>query len=315
MTRILVKVQRTDIPENAYAFNRMALRATDDDRAFLATEQWLFGTDNPNLIGSRGTQMARQLRATITAGGSGYTSAPTVTCSDGSTAVATISGGAVARIDFTYMAPGTTAPTLTISGGGGSVATATCARGTAPTISSNFLTTAATSAAGNALSTNILMSAVQSYALVVKRVGAGTAQMIVGGRQTAVSPVNGFNLFHSSSTDAYFAQFGGESAAQNIGQDTNAVGDWIGISVGHTGSSRIATIGTGVSSTKSSVALVSTPAVLCLGNDRFGTFSGGVAVECAAMVVFPIGATADEQILHMAKLRTTLAARGITVKT
>ncbi|MFC3009581.1 right-handed parallel beta-helix repeat-containing protein [Klebsiella oxytoca] len=67
---------------------------------------------------------------TVTAGGSGYTSAPTVTISGGggtgALATATVSGGAVTKISVLYKGFGyTSAPTITISGGGGSGATAT----------------------------------------------------------------------------------------------------------------------------------------------------------------------------------------------
>ena len=69
--------------------------------------------------------------ATVTAGGSGYSSAPTVTFSaptSGITATgtATVSGGAVTAIVITNAGNGyTSAPTVTFSGGGGSGAAAT----------------------------------------------------------------------------------------------------------------------------------------------------------------------------------------------
>ena len=68
----------------------------------------------------------------VTAGGSGYTSAPTVTIAapdvgaNTATATATISGDAVDAITVTFAGAGyASAPTVTISGGGGSGATAT----------------------------------------------------------------------------------------------------------------------------------------------------------------------------------------------
>lgn len=68
----------------------------------------------------------------VTAGGSGYTSAPTVTISapdvgsNTATATATISGDAVDAVTVTFAGAGyATAPTVTFSGGGGSGATAT----------------------------------------------------------------------------------------------------------------------------------------------------------------------------------------------
>ena len=71
---------------------------------------------------------------TITAGGSGYTSAPTVTINpvqtgegSGATATATVSGGAVTAITLTATGAGyTEGATVAFSGGGGSGATATC---------------------------------------------------------------------------------------------------------------------------------------------------------------------------------------------
>lgn len=65
---------------------------------------------------------------TVTAGGSGYTSAPTVTINDasgiGATATATITSGVVTAITVTGGGAGYVNPTVVISGGGGTGATA-----------------------------------------------------------------------------------------------------------------------------------------------------------------------------------------------
>lgn len=78
----------------------------------------------------------------ITAGGSGYTSAPTVSFSgNGSSAAgtATISSGAVTGITITNRGFGyTTAPTISFSGGGGTGATATCTIAQIPDLSQSF---------------------------------------------------------------------------------------------------------------------------------------------------------------------------------
>lgn len=71
---------------------------------------------------------------TITSGGSGYSSAPTVGFSGGDGAgaagTATISGGAVTGVSLTNVGSGySSAPTLTFSGGGGSGAAGTVAGG------------------------------------------------------------------------------------------------------------------------------------------------------------------------------------------
>lgn len=79
------------------------------------------------------------ISATVTAGGSGYSSAPTVTISapdfpsgqgpkpngDQATATAVIGGGAVTQIQINYGGYGYFQPIITLSGGGGSGATAT----------------------------------------------------------------------------------------------------------------------------------------------------------------------------------------------
>ena len=81
----------------------------------------------------------------VTAGGSGYSSTPTVTISASpsaggtASATATIDSGAVNGVTIVYTGFGyTTAPTVTISGGGGSGATATAVLSTAWTYASNF---------------------------------------------------------------------------------------------------------------------------------------------------------------------------------
>jgi hypothetical protein len=97
----------------------------------------LRGSNNVGLGGSDNDVLEyiikRVSSTTITAGGSGYTSAPTVTFSGGgawkqATGVAQISGGAVTGIIVTDPGRGyASAPTITLTGGGGTSATATAA--------------------------------------------------------------------------------------------------------------------------------------------------------------------------------------------
>ena len=77
-----------------------------------------------------GPSGARVHSVTVSAGGTGYTSAPTVTLSggggSGATATATVSGGAVTVVTITEEGNSyTSAPTVSFAGGGGSGATAT----------------------------------------------------------------------------------------------------------------------------------------------------------------------------------------------
>ena len=89
--------------------------------------------------------------ATVTAGGSGYSSAPTVTFSaptSGITATgtATVSGGAVTAVTITNAGNGyTSAPTITFSGGGGSGAAATAVLASDWLYKDNFSTAPLTS--------------------------------------------------------------------------------------------------------------------------------------------------------------------------
>ena len=111
--------------------------ASEDDSTF--TE--VLGVTSPVTVSGLdgATEYAAQWRANmggvvdtiaVTAGGSGYTSAPAVSFSggggSGATATAVIDSGAVTAITITGGGSGyTSAPTVTLSGGGGSGATAT----------------------------------------------------------------------------------------------------------------------------------------------------------------------------------------------
>ncbi len=91
------------------------------------------GIDAVNQIRKRGygenIQGKSVIRVNVSAGGSGYTSAPVVTITggggSGTTATATISGGRITAINLTTLGANySTAPTVTITGGGGSGAAA-----------------------------------------------------------------------------------------------------------------------------------------------------------------------------------------------
>lgn len=87
----------------------------------------------PGFTHTRRTQAVSAI--TVGAGGTGYTTAPTVTLTGGggtgATAVATVSGGAVTKVTVTNPGSGyTSAPTVGFSGGSGTGATATASFGT-----------------------------------------------------------------------------------------------------------------------------------------------------------------------------------------
>ncbi|MEG3152988.1 hypothetical protein U1769_24105 [Sphingomonas sp. ZT3P38] len=111
-----------------------------------AHAHWLFGVDNPtDLDLISGQKMRRHIvTPTITAGGSGYTTATVAVTGGGgtgATAVAVLSSGAVSRIYFTSYGSGFTSnPTLTITGDG-TGATATAALGGLATRSGSTIIT------------------------------------------------------------------------------------------------------------------------------------------------------------------------------
>ena len=89
-----------------------------------------------------GLQCTGLLSASVTAGGAGYATAPTVTISGctGATATANLSGGAVASLTITNMGTACSSPTVIFSGGGGAGASATAIANTLnapPVYSSN----------------------------------------------------------------------------------------------------------------------------------------------------------------------------------
>ena len=98
----------------------------------------------------------------VTAGGSGYTSAPTVTVANPNsgttvaTATATISGGAITAISVPFGGVGyTSVPVITISGGGGSGGTATATLSTAWTYAGQFDSVPTTTAWGTKAGTTV----------------------------------------------------------------------------------------------------------------------------------------------------------------
>lgn len=102
----------TGLEEGVWSFNQMG-------SGVATATAWSGWTLNSSTVGE----------VLVTAGGSGYTSAPTVTFSGGSgsgaQATATISGGAVTRINVTNAGSGySSLPAVSLTGGGGSGATA-----------------------------------------------------------------------------------------------------------------------------------------------------------------------------------------------
>lgn len=109
---------------NAATFSSSGVDATQwkDDRVlFIDPSKGYFSWDGSILVPNGGV-----CSITITNGGSGYVSAPSVTLSGTATATATVSGGSVVSITITNPGSGYgTPPSVSFSGGGGANAAAT----------------------------------------------------------------------------------------------------------------------------------------------------------------------------------------------
>jgi hypothetical protein len=268
-------------------------------------EQWLFGESNPDLVGMKtGLRLARSLLATITNAGSGYSTAPSVTASDGSTWVATVSGGAVTTVVCTGPTVGTTTPTLLFSGGGGSGAAVTVARAAEPTINANSITLGS-GGRGNGLSLPFLGLAGQTICMVAKKAVAGSAQMLLSSADSSVA--TGMAVWKSSSSNNYIARAAGltgEGTGVNLGSP-GSDGDWLFIAITFDGANgRRTLIGP---STTTTTAGTHTPAIipLALGNANWAGFSS-VALEVATCLVFnPL--SASEMLTVYAQVKESLA--------
>jgi hypothetical protein len=122
--RHLVYSDGTD--EFEYPYKTFSVRVSG------STSRWYtIFNDTKILVNPTPTLSGATVKAiTVSVGGSGYTSAPTVSITggggSGATATATVSSGAVTTVTITAAGTGyTTAPTISFSGGGGSGATAT----------------------------------------------------------------------------------------------------------------------------------------------------------------------------------------------
>ncbi|SDS41923.1 Phage tail tube, TTP, lambda-like [Pseudomonas prosekii] len=113
-------------PNNASHIRLHQLSEQNGDTTVKWVVGWSDGTDIAPTIAASGALST----ATVTAGGTGYTSAPSVAITGGggtgATATAVLTGGSVTGITITNKGSGyTSVPTLALTGGAGSGATAT----------------------------------------------------------------------------------------------------------------------------------------------------------------------------------------------
>lgn len=115
-------------PNNASHIRLHQLSEANGDTTIKWVVGWSDGKDIVPTIAAGGSLGV----ATVTAGGTGYTAAPTVTLTggagSGATATATVAGGVVTGVTITNKGTGyTSAPTVAFTGGAGTGATATVA--------------------------------------------------------------------------------------------------------------------------------------------------------------------------------------------
>lgn len=298
-----------DLPASGYTIDRMLLEPVAGKAETLATAHWIPGLTG-NLLDLKSSRpLCRQMAGTVTAGGSGYTTAPTVTASDDSLWTATVSAGAVTSLRCTRHSSGSAVPTLTF-GGPGTGATATVARQPAPTIGANSLTVAAATGAGKGLiAQGITDSATQTLVAVYKKpidVGGG---VVVFGTANANTPSTGSMLWHSNTTADQFARSAGMDAggAVNVGSP-GSPGDWLWAGVSYKPSTGRATRLSG--GTTTSTAGTKTPGIveIALANAWNTGFSNAVNLEVAEFIVFPTALTAAEMEAVYLRSKARLAA-------
>lgn len=294
----------SDIP-SGFQLDRMQIAAITGTAEPLAAAHWRFGTANPTLADLKtGAQLARTMSATVV-GGSGYTVAPTVTASDGSTWVATVAAGAVTGVACTVPTVGTGTPTLSF-GGPGTGASATVTRTAAPTINASSLTLGA-GGRGNGLSLPLLGTASQTVCMVVKKAVAGSAQLVLSTSDSSIT--TGCAFWKSSSTNNYLARaagMGSEGTGVVLGSP-GSDGDWLFMAFTFDAANgRRTLIGP---STTSTTAGTHVPAniPLAIGNANFSGFSS-VALEVAEVMVFQTALSATEMTTIYARSKANLAA-------
>lgn len=276
-----------------------------------AVAHWMFGTDNPtraDLVSGR--IIRRTLWAQVSAGGSGYTTAPAVTATDDSTWIATVSGGVVNSVRCTNPGTGSGVPTLSF-GGPGSGAAATAVRGDNPTESDAYVTTTGgSSPKADGLLTDIAHATNQTLWAVVKY---KTSSHLIMGNLTD----NGYALgqsFYRDGASNYMNQRPG-SGTVAVTMPSLAVGDWyfVTYSMAIGGTRRVFVGGNADSVTDTpNVGLSALP--IGLGNATYpATTLSANGVDVAEFGIFnAVKSDAEMKDLYT-RSKARMAARGISV--
>lgn len=280
-----------------------------------AIGHWNFGTANPNMLDAiSGLKVELGWAINVTAGGSGYTSAPTVSISGGGgsgmTAEAVVTGGAVTLIRLKQPGSGyASLPTVTLSGGGGSGATASIARGAAPVLSNGFLTTVAGSR--NGLILPISDRAVLTYCMVVKAPPAAGVGTYMG--TIAASDVAAGDLVYFQDGKITVNTRPTASLLQPaLPADMVADESWLFIALSQSATARTVMVGGAPATT---LAVAKTPSQRNIGvGSAYAALGGAPAISMAEC--FAIGANKTTAELGDIYLRTKarmLEQHGFTV--
>jgi hypothetical protein len=281
-----------------------------------ALAYWQLGNTVDSLIDL--TPNAKPLRrhiagATVTAGGSGYTSTPAAAIAPAGklgSIVPVLTAGAV--LSLVVKAPGyyDTAPSLTITGGGGAGATGTPIFSTAPTFDANGMVTAEDACSG--LTTDILDSATGfEYAVVQWPELSNLNRMVFG------SLVNGDN----TGAAAYFTSTGiltcltrGIASLDTFARPAGvSPGDWVFVGLAHDGVNRTFYLGGSAPQVRSGVKPVSAAWTRGVGNTLYTPASYNAGLRFRGYSVLPSKAIAQMDAIY-AREKNRMLSLGINLK-
>lgn len=224
---------------------------------------------------------------TVTNGGSGYSTAPTVTFTGGggtgAAAIAVVQNGAVTAVTITNRGSGyTSAPTIGFTGGGGSAAAATAVRGELATItvtnygSGGTITSISVTNGGSGYTSAPTVSFTDSSGST-----ATATATISGGKVTAVTVTNAGKNY-SSNTVVNFSGGGGSGATATINRGTGYINlPTINISGTGTGAAATAIISDGlligVQITSRGTGYTAAPTVTVTGAEATGATATATA--------------------------------------
>ncbi|WP_404291576.1 hypothetical protein ACD578_05465 [Microvirga sp. RSM25] len=286
-----------------------------------AQAHWLFGGDNPQYRDLLNDAVLAKPPFTlaVTAGGSGYTSAPSVTLTggggSGAAAVAVINTTTGAVTNIHILAPGsgyTSPPTVTLTGGGGSGATATASmNAAAPTLGAGFVTVSGQSG----LMSPFYDGNNQTLISVIKLPVTPSATQIAMGYWSPAPVGGGIGYYNSSGAWTFGTRTtpNDTGALQTVVAPPTTVADtWLWLAMTHSPTQRTVMWGGGAYDSRTVTKFVSpTPGKVGIGNNGGTSFAG--AITCAEFIVFDHPLSQAELTGVYGRSKARLGTRGIAL--